>query len=93
MNAGHENAEGGTEDGDIHAHVRRLIKTPIQITRVVHVSLILSTPSFTALTFVKGFIPSVLDRSFREGDALRRRCFRTDRGDADHLPLSQPAAE
>src|ERR1700694_2375329 len=49
----HENAEGGAEDRDLHAHVRRLIKTPIQITQVVHVSLIVSTPSSPALTFVK----------------------------------------
>jgi hypothetical protein len=46
-------AEGGAEDRDLHAHVRRLIKTPIQITLVVHVSLIVPTPSSPALTFVK----------------------------------------
>src|SRR3984957_4406037 len=48
-----ENAEGEAEDRDLHAHVRRLIKAPIQITQVVHVSLIVSIPSFPALTFVK----------------------------------------
>jgi hypothetical protein len=39
----HENAEGGAEDRDLHAHVHRLIKTSIQITQVAHVSLIVST--------------------------------------------------
>src|ERR1700723_216722 len=38
-----ENAEGGAEDRDLHAHVRRLIKTTTQITQVVRVSLIVST--------------------------------------------------
>src|SRR3984893_10686040 len=38
-----ENTEGGAEDRDLLAHVRRLIKTPIQITQVVRVSLIVST--------------------------------------------------
>jgi hypothetical protein len=41
----HDNAEGAAEDRDLHAHVRRLIKILIQITQVVHVSLIVSTPS------------------------------------------------
>jgi hypothetical protein len=52
-----ENAEGGTEDRDLHAHVRRLIKTPIQITQLVRVSLIasliVSTPSSPAMSFIK----------------------------------------
>src|ERR1700736_6705959 len=65
----HENAEGGAEDRDLHTHVRRLIKTPIQITQVVHVSLIVSTPSSPALTFVKAGLAntsiSALDRSVR----------------------------
>src|ERR1700731_3033390 len=37
-----ENAQGGAENSDLHAHVCRLIKTTIQITQVVRVSLIVS---------------------------------------------------
>src|ERR1700733_3873055 len=94
----HENTEGGAEDRDLLAQFRRLIKTPIKITQVVNVSLIVSATSSPALTFVKSGFANTSNRPWIEAFARRaarrrRRCFRTDRGDADHLPLSRPAAE
>jgi hypothetical protein len=65
----HDNAEGGAQDRDLHAYVRRLIKTPIQITQVVHVLLIVSTPSSPALTFVNAGLANISLRPWIEAFA------------------------
>src|ERR1700722_2685411 len=46
-----------------------LIKTPIQITQVVHVALIVSTPSSPALTFVKAGLANTSLRPWIEAFA------------------------
>jgi hypothetical protein len=72
-----ENTEGGAEDSDLHAHVHRLIKTPIQTTQVVRVLLIVSIPSSPALTFVKAGLANISRRPWirAAGDALPASSF------------------